>query len=83
MRGSLVGSCAGDFSFVDDAGDPMPGFHTQVPVRICMPITQGDLDAADGGIDGVHIVHVTGRWGVHSHSFRQRPEQHDDVRRRR
>ena len=57
--GFTVGSRAGDFSFVDDAGDPMPGFHTQVPVRICLPITQEDLDAADGGIDGVHIVHVT------------------------
>ena len=54
----IVGSHAGDFAFTDNAGDPMPGFHTNAPVRICLPITQEDLDTAIGGIDGVHVVHV-------------------------
>ncbi len=57
--GITVGSYAGDFSFMDGAGDALPGFRTQVPVRICLPITERDLEAADGGIDGVHVVHVT------------------------
>ena len=54
----VVGSHAGDFTFTDNAGDPIPGFHTNAPVRICLPITQQDLDTAIGGIDGVHVVHV-------------------------
>ena len=55
----IVGSHAGDFAFTDNSGDPIPGFNTNAPVRICLPITQEDLDTAIGGIDGVHIVHVT------------------------
>ena len=54
----IVGSHAGDFAFTDNSGDPIPGFHTNAPVRICLPITQEDLDTAIGGIDGVHVVHV-------------------------
>ncbi len=57
--GFTVGSYAGEFSFMNGDGDPMPGFRAQVPVRICLPITQRDLDAANGGIDGVDVVHVT------------------------
>ena len=53
-----VGSYAGDFSFTDDAGRPMPGFRTRAPVRICLPFTQADLDRAVGGVDGVHVVHA-------------------------
>ena len=56
--GLIVGSHAGDFAFTDNAGDPIPGFHTNAPVRICLPITQEDLNTAAGGIDGIHIVHV-------------------------
>ena len=54
----IVGSHAGDFAFTDNAGDPIPGFHTNAPVRICLPITQEDLDTAAGGMDGIHVVHV-------------------------
>ena len=54
----IVGSHAGDFTFTDNAGDPMPGFHTNAPVRICLPITEEDLNTAAGGIDGIHVVHV-------------------------
>ena len=54
-----VGSYAGDFSFTDDAGNPVPGFRTRAPVRICLPVTQDDLDKAVGGIDGVYVVHLT------------------------
>ena len=57
--GFIVGSHAGDFTFTDDAGEPLPGFHTNAPVRICLPISREDVDAAAGGIDGVYIVHVT------------------------
>ena len=52
-----VGSHAGDFVFTDLAGDPIPGFRTNVPARICLPITQEDLDMAPGGIGGIHVVH--------------------------
>ena len=58
-QGFAVGSYAGDFSFTDDAGHPMPGFRTGTPVRICLPFTQEDLGKAVGGVDGVHVVHVT------------------------
>ena len=54
----VVGSHAGDFTFTDNAGDPIPGFHTNAPVRICLPITQEDLSVAAGGIEGIHVVHV-------------------------
>ena len=54
----MVGSHAGDFAFTDNAGDPMPGFHTNAPVRICLPITEEDLNTAAGGIGGIHVVHV-------------------------
>ena len=57
--GFAVGSYAGDILFTDDAGHPMPGFRTGTPVRICLPFTQADLDRAVGGVDGVHVVHVT------------------------
>ena len=57
--GFAVGSYAGDFSFTDDAGNLIPGFRTGTPVRICLPFTQDDLDKAVGGVDGVHVVHVT------------------------
>ncbi len=53
----IVGSYAGDFVFTDITGEPVPGFRTNVPVRICLPITREDLDTASGGIDGVHVVH--------------------------
>ena len=66
----IVGSHAGDFAFTDNAGDPIPGFHTNAPVRICLPITQEDLDTAIGGIDGVHIVHVV----VDGEFFRHPPD---------
>ena len=68
--GFMVGSHAGDFAFTDYAGDPMTGFHTNAPVRICLPITQEDLDTAIGGIDGVHIVHVV----VDGEFFRHPPD---------
>ena len=54
----IVGSHAGDFAFTDNAGDPIPGFHTNAPVRICLPITEEDLNTAAGGIGGIHVVHV-------------------------
>ena len=54
----IAGSHAGDFAFTDNAGDPIPGFHTDAPVRICLPITQEDLSVAAGGIEGIHVVHV-------------------------
>ncbi len=54
----IVGSHAGDFTFTDNAGDPIPGFHTNAPVRICLPITQEDLNTATGGIVGIHVVHA-------------------------
>ena len=56
--GFITGSHAGDFAFTDDAGHSMPGFRTNAPVRICLPITQEDLDKAAGGIDGIHVVHA-------------------------
>ena len=28
-------------------------------MRVCLPFTQADLDRAVGGLDGVHVVHVT------------------------
>ena len=52
-----VGSHAGNFVFTDLAGDPIPGFRTSLPVRICLPITQSDLDLAAGGTAGVHVVY--------------------------
>ena len=52
-----VGSHAGNFMFTDLEGDPLPGFRTNAPVRICLPITQKDLDMAAGGIVGVNVVH--------------------------
>ena len=52
-----VGIHAGNFVFTDLAGDPLPGFRTNVLVRICLPITQEDLDMAAGGIGGIHVVH--------------------------
>ena len=58
ISGFIVGSHAGDFAFTDNAGDPIPGFHTNAPVRICLPITQEDLSVAAGGIEGIHVVHV-------------------------
>lgn len=54
-----VGSHAGNFVFTDLAGDPIPDFRTNLPVRICLPITQEDLDAAAGGAAGVHVVYRT------------------------
>ena len=51
-----VGSHAGDFAFTDLAGDPIPDFRTNLPVRICLPITQEDLDAAAEGVAGVHVA---------------------------
>ena len=66
----IVGSHAGNFAFTDNAGDPMPGFHTNAPVRICLPITQVDLDTAAGGIDGIHVVHVV----VDGEFFRHPPD---------
>ena len=54
----IVGSHAGDFAFTDNAGDPIPGFHTNAPVRICLPITEEDLNTAAGGNGGIHVVHV-------------------------
>ena len=58
-RDFAVGSYAGDFSFTDDAGNPIPGFRTGTAARICLPFTQEDLDKAAGGVDGVHVVHLT------------------------
>ena len=52
-----VGSHAGNFAFTDLAGDPIPGFRTSLPVRVCLPITQKDLDSAAGGIAGIHVVY--------------------------
>ena len=52
-----VGSHAGNFVFTDLAGDPIPGFRTNVLVRICLPITQEDRDMAPDGIGGIHVVH--------------------------
>ena len=52
-----VGIHAGNFVFTDLAGDPIPGFRTNVPARICLPITQEDLEMATGGIGGIHVVH--------------------------
>ena len=66
----IVGSHAGDFAFTDNAGDPIPGFHTNAPVRICLPITQEDLNTAAGGIDGIHVVHVV----VDGEFFRHPPD---------
>ena len=52
-----VGSHAGNFVFTNLTGDPIPGFRTRLPVRICLPITQEDLDLAAGGVAGVHVVY--------------------------
>ena len=52
-----VGIHAGNFVFTDLAGDPIPGFRTNLLVSICLPITQEDLDMAAGGIGGIHVVH--------------------------
>ena len=65
--GFAVGSHAGDFSFTDDDGDPMPGFRTRAPVRICLPFTEEDIDKAVGGADGVHVVHVAADGGFVRH----------------
>ena len=56
--GFTVGSIGADFVFTDNAGEPITGFHTNAPVRICLPITQEDLSVAAGGIEGIHVVHV-------------------------
>ena len=55
----IVGSHAGNFGFTDMAGNPIPGFRTNLPVRICLPITREDIDTAAGGIDGIRVVHQT------------------------
>ena len=52
-----VGSHAGNFAFTDLAGEPIPDFRTSLPVRICLPITQKDLDVAAGGIAGIQVVY--------------------------
>ena len=67
-----VGIHAGNFVFTDLAGDPIPGFRTNVPARICLPITQEDLDMATGGIGGIHVVH-----GARDGSFIHHPADND------
>ena len=67
-----VGSHAGNFVFTDLAGDPLPGFRTNLLVRICLPITQEDLDMAAGGIGGIHVVH-----GARDGSFMHHPADND------
>lgn len=55
-----IGSHAGNFVFTDLEGDPMPGFRTRLPVRICLPITREESDTAAGdGNRGVYVVHLT------------------------
>ena len=54
-----VGSSAANIVFTDADGNPIDNFRTDRPVRICMPITQDDIDTVWGGIDGVHIAHST------------------------
>ena len=67
-----VGIHAGNFVFTDLAGDPIPGFRTNVPARICLPITQEDLDMAAGGIGGIHVV-----YGTRDGSFIHHPADND------
>ena len=67
-----VGIHAGNFVFTDLAGDPIPGFRTNVPARICLPITQEDLDMATGGIGGIHVV-----YGARDGSFTHHPADND------
>ena len=55
--GFTVGNHAGNFAFTDLEGEPIPGFRTHLPVRICLPITQDDVGEADGGIGGIIVVH--------------------------
>ncbi len=55
----IVGSHAGNFVFTDVAGNPIPGFRTNLPVRICLPITREDIDMAAGGIGGIRVVYQT------------------------
>ncbi len=55
--GFTVGSHAGNFVITNIEGEPIPGFRTQLPVRICLPITQDDLDEASGGIGKIYVVH--------------------------
>ncbi len=52
-----VGSTAANIVFTDADGNPMADFRTDRPVRICMPITQDDVDTVWGGVDGIHIAH--------------------------
>ena len=67
-----VGSHAGNFVFTDLAGDPLPGFRTNLLVRICLPITQEDLDMAAGGIGGIRVV-----YGARDGSFMHHPADND------
>ena len=68
----VVGSHAGNFVFTDLAGDPIPGFRTNLLVSICLPITQEDLDMAAGGIGGIHVV-----YGARDGSFIHHPADND------
>ena len=58
-----VGSTAANIVFTDADGNPMADFRTDRPVRICMPITQDDIDTVWGGVDGIHIAHSTADGG--------------------
>ena len=51
-----VGSSAVNIVFTDANGNAMDNFLTHRPVRVCMPITQDDIDTVWGGIDGIHIA---------------------------
>ncbi len=53
-----VGSAAANIVFTDADGAPMADFRTDRAVRICMPVTQDDIDTVWGGIDGIHIAHA-------------------------
>ncbi len=64
--GFTVGTHAGNFVFTDLEGEPISGFQTHLPVRICLPITQYDLGEAGGGIGGIVIVH----WAPDGQFFR-------------
>ena len=58
-----VGSTAANIVFTDADGNPIADFRTDRPVRICMPITQDDIDTVWGGVDGIHIAHSTADGG--------------------
>ncbi len=54
--GFAVGSHVGDLSFTDVNGRRVPGFRAKAVVRVCLPITNQDIEMAYGGIEGISII---------------------------